>query len=277
MPTTVHTLWIGESLSPLELLTLKSFVRHGHAVKIWLYEPLSTPLPEGVEACDANTVLSAEYIFRYQHTNAWGHGKGSLAGFSDIFRYKLLYMHGGWWSDMDITCLRPLDFEDEYVFREHDQFPIVGNLMKCPAGSPFMKQCFDRAVVEVTAENRDWFLPIRILNEEAERAGLLRYIRPDLTNPDLWTVVQRYYERNNAPDPAWVGIHWLNEEWRSRGLDKYTLYKNSLLLHLYRSYGLDEGLKVVPLITWRMLIKIIYRSLYGFAKKYYRKFKGLFK
>ena len=37
------------------------------------------------------------------------HG-GSYAMFADMFRYLLLYLKGGWWSDLDMLCLRPWNF-----------------------------------------------------------------------------------------------------------------------------------------------------------------------
>jgi hypothetical protein len=31
-------------------------------------------------------------------------GKGTYAGFSDLFRYKMLFDRGGWWVDTDVVC-----------------------------------------------------------------------------------------------------------------------------------------------------------------------------
>jgi hypothetical protein len=101
----VHGLWVGSELSALELLSIKSFLFHGHEFHLWLYESIQTPLPDGVIVQDANKILAKKHVFRYKNKSNFGHGKGSLAGFSDIFRYKLLYDKGGWWADMDITCL----------------------------------------------------------------------------------------------------------------------------------------------------------------------------
>ena len=40
---------------------------------------------------------------------------GSLAAFSNLFRYKLLLERGGWWVDTDVICLRPFRVRDELV------------------------------------------------------------------------------------------------------------------------------------------------------------------
>ncbi|HPK87409.1 MAG TPA: glycosyltransferase, partial [Atribacterota bacterium] len=172
----VNGLWIGESLSSLEMLTIRSFINHGHTFRLWVYDQLTTPLPPGVLVMDANIILPAERIFRYKHKNQYGHGKGSLAGFSDIFRYKLLFDHGGWWVDMDVTCLKTLEFKAQYVFRSHHELKMVGNIMKCPKGSELMKRCFDLASEKVTADNRDWNLPIQILNDQIKYLDLERNI-----------------------------------------------------------------------------------------------------
>jgi hypothetical protein len=233
----VHGLWIGPALSALELLCLKSFTAMGHEFHLWLYEPLRQALPAGVTQRPAASILPAAAVFRYQHGNQFGHGKGSLAGFSDLFRYQLLYQEGGWWADMDVTCLKPLDFQQPYVFRSHDALPAVGNLMKCPPGSALMKACFEEAQAKVNAESRDWLAPIRILNKHIGQQGLTGYI-VDITNQDRWEAVAHYAQYRQAFPEKWHAFHWMNEEWRSRGLDKDAAFADSALGLLLQHYDL---------------------------------------
>jgi hypothetical protein len=233
----VHGLWIGRSLATLELLTIKSFMDHGHEFHLWVYDELETTLPVGVKLEDANTVIPREKIFRYKNKDQYGHGKGSLAGFSDIFRYKLLYKHGGWWVDMDVTCLKPLDFIAPYVFRPHHDMPVVGNVMKCPKGCDLMNYCFERASVEVDENNRDWHLPIQILNDGIERFGLSKYI-VTITNPESWYENRNLVLKNIVLPGHWYAIHWINEEWRRNGINKNYSGKNSVLRQLFVRHGL---------------------------------------
>lgn len=233
----VHGLWIGPVLSALELLCLRSFTAMGHEFHLWLYEPLDQALPVGVIQKPAASILPADAIFRYQHGNEFGHGKGSLAGFSDLFRYQLLYQKGGWWADMDVTCLKPLDFQQPYIFRCHDALPAVGNLIKCPPGSALMKACFEETLAKVDAENRDWLAPIRILNKHICEQGLTPYI-VDITNQDRWEAVTHYAQYRQAFPKKWHAFHWMNEEWRSRGLDKDAITANSALGLLLKHYGI---------------------------------------
>ena len=107
---TINALWIGQ-LSPVERLCLGSFATQGHPVHLYAYDEIEN-LPEGVTIQDATQILPRELIF----TNQLGKGKGSLAAFSDLFRFKLLLDRGGWWVDADIFCLKPFHFTAPYVF-----------------------------------------------------------------------------------------------------------------------------------------------------------------
>lgn len=237
---TIHGLWIGSVLSSLELLTINSFLAHGHDFVLWTYEKLETTVPAGVIIKNANQIIPFEKIFRYKNKDQFGHGQGSLGGFSDIFRYKLLFENGGWWVDMDVTCLKPLDFESPYVFRPHHDMPVVGNVMKCPKGSPLMKYCFDRASAEVDENNRDWHLPIQILNDGIQKFNLSVYIT-DLANPESWVENRKMITKNIELPVKWYVIHWINEEWRRSGINKNYSAKNSTLHQLYLKYGIPVG------------------------------------
>lgn len=237
---TINGLWIGTSLSALELLTIRSFLSFGYRYRLWLYDRLDTPLPDGVIVADANEIIPRERVFSYRHKNAYGHGKGSYAGFSDIFRYKLLYEKGGWWVDMDVTCLRPLDFSQVYFFREHHDLKVVGNVMKCPRHSELMRLCYERATVEVTEHNTDWHKPINILNEGMNELGLDKYIVRGVSNQDRWDVTSRYIWTDAELPPQWYFIHWQNEEWRTQKVSRTSFYYRSALACLLRSYHLAE-------------------------------------
>src|SRR5215471_6623997 len=103
----VQSLWIGTRLSTMECLSIASFVHYGHAFHLYAYDEIQN-LPSGVTVLDANEILPRSSIFTYR-------GNGSVAGFANHFRYKLLMDRGGWWADLDMVCLRPLDFERESV------------------------------------------------------------------------------------------------------------------------------------------------------------------
>jgi hypothetical protein len=250
---TVHGLWIGAKLSKLELLTIHSFVDQGHDFNLWSYSEIQNPLPATVNVRDAAEILPVDCVFRRSTADyEVGVGSGSCAGFSDLFRYKLLYEHGGYWVDMDVTCLRPLDFPEPYVFRSH-RLGAVGNVMKCPRGSRLMELTYNRASRDVR-EDGEWHFGNRALSESVRELGLSRFIRDDLGNPDSWSTGVKDFVERDAPIPnQFFIIHWLHECWKtlraSGGLykgtrvadnvpDKNHAHPSTTLARLYQKYGL---------------------------------------
>ena len=226
----INGLWVTGVLTPMQQLTLRSFTHFGHEFHLWTYGKAVNGLPAKVVVEDAETIISKEKVFQYKDGIEWG--SGSYGGFSDVFRYKLLYERGGWWVDMDVTCLKPFDFPEPYFFRNHWQLKVVGNVMKVPAGSELMKRCSERASREVTEDNTDWNKSFRILNEEAEKLGLLHYRRLGLFNEDLAHFVKPYFEMNHAIPNDWYGIHWMNS------FDKVRARRGSAYDLLLNKYGI---------------------------------------
>lgn len=225
----VHGLWIGSLLSKIELLTIRSFIAGGHEFHLWAYEPIRTSLPEGVIIEDANEIIDGAKIFRYKYTNHFGHGKGSVSGFSDIFRYKLLYEKGGWWADMDMTCLQPLNIESPYFFRSHHELFLVGNIMKAPKGSELMALCYKEANETIDENNTDWHKPIEILNKYVDELQLGQYVYSGYSNEDKWDEVKLYARGKVEIPDKYLVLHWMNEEWRSRKMNKNDLRISSAL------------------------------------------------
>jgi len=255
----VHGLWIGDRLSRLELLTIHSFLRHGHEYHLWLYDELQNPLPAQVVIEDANEIIPRDRVIRRKDTDPEaGVGRGSYGLFSDLFRYKLLYERGGYWADMDVTCLRPFDFPDEYVFRTH-RVGVVGNIMKCPRRSPLMKETYELVAREADA-NSPWLMSNRVLSRNVERSGLSRFIREDFCNADSWMEqVRPLLEGDPGLPPAWHAIHWMNEVWRTleatggmyrgrlidRVPDKDDPKPGTTLFRLYDEHGLSGAAAAV--------------------------------
>ena len=53
----INGLWIGERLSAIELLTVKSFIANGHEFHLWVYHELDNVLLENVILKDASTSI----------------------------------------------------------------------------------------------------------------------------------------------------------------------------------------------------------------------------
>ena len=132
----IQSLWIGDRLSPLEQLSIRSFLANGHPFHLYTYGAVAD-VPAGAIVKDANSIIHQRHIFRHRYKH-----KGSLAGFADWFRWELLYRQGGWWVDMDIVCLQPFDFPQKLFFTQTDipSRPRNGNcILKFPAGHRMLR------------------------------------------------------------------------------------------------------------------------------------------
>lgn len=255
----VHGLWIGKHLSKLELLTLQSFIRHGHEFHLWLYGPLDTPLPDEVILENASQIIPANRIvMKRSSDDMTGVGKNSYGPFSDLFRYKLLYERGGYWVDMDVTCLRPFNIRDAYLFRSH-RIGVMGNVMKSPRYSQVMGKAYKRTLAAI-GRDAEWLFANRILSAEVRKGGLSRFVRKDVCNDDDWGIVSLMLEREIKVPAHWYGIHWINEMHRTMRdtggrymghtvpfiPDKDNPKRGSLLARLYDEYGLANHPKPTP-------------------------------
>ena len=257
----VNGLWIQGQLSALELLTIQSFLDNGFSFQLWTYEAEIINAPTNTIIRNANEILSFEQVFQYNSINIHGHGKGSFAGFSDIFRYKLLYEHGGIWTDMDITCLQPFKIEEEYFFRYHHKSGAVGNFMKCPKGSELMKWCFEEAIQKVNVHNTDWMLPIKILNDGILKFGLTTYTKK-ISNDDSFPEVAKLLSSNQKYPTNWKIIHWMNEEFRRLNIAKDISLSNSTLTMLYNKHHIThENYAGLDVIKNKILLSRFYYLL----------------
>lgn len=101
----VNMVWIGDIISPIEALCMKSFIHNGIDVKLHTYN-LVEGVPQDVEVCDANLIIPKKDVFTHM---------GSYAAFADLFRWKLMYDIGGYYVDTDVLCLQRFDFKEDVV------------------------------------------------------------------------------------------------------------------------------------------------------------------
>jgi hypothetical protein len=245
----VQGLWIGSTLSRLEELSIHSFLAHGHAYHLYAYEPIDN-VPDGARLMDAAAVLPASMVFQYR-------SYPSYAGFANFFRYRLLMETGGWWADTDVVCLRPLAFDDPFVFAS-ERLPRGGStptawLIKAPAGSAAMADAWDHCRRK-DPDRLVWGeVGARLLTEVIDRHGLAPFVRDWTTFAPLpfdeWENVLRPVESggiDSLPADAFT-IHLWNEMWRRAGRDKDAEYTAGCLYQRlqdrYRSVAGDCGRK----------------------------------
>lgn len=101
----VRSLWIGQHLPAFVADCLQSFVVQGHPFELFCYS-VPRGLPQGVVPRDAAEILPESEVFEYGPAS--NEHEGSLAAFSNLFRYEMLNRLGEYWVDTDIFCVRPL-------------------------------------------------------------------------------------------------------------------------------------------------------------------------
>lgn len=198
----------------MERLTLTSFVKNDHIPVLWAYDTKCKNVPDGVKVKDAGEILHPSRVFSYV-----GNGDcraGSYGGFSDIFRYYILFNLGEWYCDMDVTCLKNFsEITQEYVLRPHKRTAIVGNIIKTPRNCLFVKKCIEETESKIDKNNDRWVKPLEILSDEVKNFNLQRYICPSKWfGIDDGTELQKYVSLNyfvlNIKLPKYA-IHWCNE------------------------------------------------------------------
>ena len=212
----IQGLWIGHRLSLMEQLSIKSFLAHGYDYHLYVYRKIRN-IPSGTTIKDANEILPRRAIFKYQQ----GPGKGSYAGFSNLFRYKLLLDKGGIWIDLDVVCLKPFAFKSQHVFalqNTHDSNVSVNSgFMKVPRGSECMKACYEEAKSKDHMEMMWGQTGPDLLTRYVNKYGLESFILP----PEAFCPID-WWEFGKFIDPEYdlgisentYSVHLWQEMWR---------------------------------------------------------------
>jgi len=211
------------AFSPFEITCLRSFVDHGHRVRVYAYDHATTP--DFCERADARTLLPEDRVFHYRT----GFGAGSVSGFSNLFRYTMLLRHGGWWIDTDVACLSATWPGDEIVAAPEDDQRIATAVLRFPPGHPVMAAAV--AACEAAGDSVNW----------------------GQTGPELLTRLLRGHNLSLKPANLFYPLHW--SEWLdlldpagAAGIAARS--KGAVALHLwnekFRHYGFQPALAPPP-------------------------------
>ena len=163
----VQGLWVGGRLSALERLCIRSFCAHGHEFHLYHYDELrNVPQVDGLRVISGEEILPRTAIFRYRKNN-------SLAGFGDRFRWELMRQKGGWHTDLDVVCMRPLDFAADVVMGYRFDGDINSALMKFPRGH-FMAEALANSCA-----NMNKFVPWDTPKRKLKKIKRLVFFRHD--------------------------------------------------------------------------------------------------
>ena len=264
----IQSLWIGKKLSAMEQLSITSFIKSGHPFHLYVYDDV-----EGVPDCtilrDANEIIHSNKIFKYRDCD-------SYAGFSNLFRYRLLLDRGGYWVDTDVVCLKPFQFSHDYQFvnvLKGRPFFLFGSFynrkpffslkrryyvntwfIKAPQGCELMQYCYDESAKRNSRELLWGETGPKLFTAAVKKFSMQKYIAPYETfcsiNEWQWRqfisgsyAVRRKWSRvvNNS-----YAVHLYNEMWHRNNIDKNTSFHvNSIYEQLKRCYFTSTSLSNV--------------------------------
>jgi hypothetical protein len=226
----INGMWIGNSLSNLEKLSINSFLKNGHEYHLYLYNDVEG-VPDGVVIKDADKILKYEKM------------KNRI--FSYWFKCVLLYKEGGWWADLDVVCLKKFDVNRPYVFStEGGRRGIISNcVVKSAKNSEVMKHCWSRFIDEVHDENSHKFLKNSYyeLNNACHKFNLMDFsVMKEIFEPfDQYQILKSFREDKNDLEskPLIYSIHFVNSMISFLDMDKNATYnKDSLFEKLKERY-----------------------------------------
>ncbi len=167
----VQGFWTGP-LTTMERLSMQSFIANGHEFHLYVYDGNMPGVPDNVHLRNAAEIVPESEVRTFRCAQQ----------FSDFFRMMLLLKRGGWHSDLDNICLKPLDFPESHIFyRDHDEATITLALSKAPAGSDLLRHCCDY-VMSLDKDTRE-YLPWQAIGSEfvlgaVEYFGMTEFAQP---------------------------------------------------------------------------------------------------
>jgi len=230
----VNGLWIGPRLSPLERACVQSFLAKGHRFNLYVYDAVEN-VPPACTLLDAAAIVPRSEVFAH----ADGPGAGSLAGFSDLFRYKLLYERGGWWADLDVFCLTPTLPDASIVIGRQDEALINGAVLKFPPQHAAMSAAHSEALAKgasiAWAEIGPELLTRYVADGSIATQVLPKPVFYPLHFTQFWAVFDPRRTAHAAETMRGSAcLHLWNEMIRRHGIDKNVLPPDgSLLRNLY--------------------------------------------
>ena len=252
----VQSLWIGDELSIMEQYCIKSFLKHQMEFHLYTYGDVKN-VPHGTILKDANEILPESEIFTLKDT---------YLPFSDIWRYKMLYLKGNYWVDLDLIAMKKFDFDDDYVFASErtiqrgamaSKDPSVYQIcvLKAPKGSEFFRGLYEKCKKSQTRygkTNKDNCKYMRIFREAVKAYEYEKYVKSPETfcNLDWW-----YAKDAFLPKEEYVEKYGVKPQPMSSMFENYTI-------HLWRNlvknkYKLDVNKKYNEKCLWEKIKNFI--------------------
>jgi hypothetical protein len=141
-------MWIRGPLDWVAVASLKSALAQGHVVHLYSYGDIPN-LPRGITHLDARDIVPEDEIFHYDGVNN-EEAFGSVAPFSDAFRYRMLASRPKIWIDADIYFVKRLDTARDVLLawegpqaspwdKDSFRYRLGNGVLRFPHGSPVLQ------------------------------------------------------------------------------------------------------------------------------------------
>ncbi len=240
-PETVRGFWHGSPLSPYQLLSLRSFVDRGYRIELFTYDP-EIVVPSWIIRRDANEVWRTNHVLCYQTEL----GRGSPSLHSNLFRYAMLHMFGGWWVDLDVILLDSALPADEIFFAIENEPNLSVAILKFPRGHQLLLEAVERCVAAGETEPVFGETGPLLFTELVNKYGLAKLAQPAATAyPILGSEVSAPLDPDQREALVNNGakfIHLYNELWRRSGIpSNLAPPAGSFLEALFEKHRIDAG------------------------------------
>lgn len=259
-PNTANFFWEGV-LTNYEVASINSFVNNNFEVNLWTYSQNSfSKISKEVKIKDASEILPINLLGSLNQNFQ----KANYSSFSNLFRYRLLNVYGGWWFDTDCFCLKNVsEFKNIISGREY----VLGLERKNYVGSAVMYftetdllENIENQAYEVIKKNNNklkWGeIGPDLITDTVISNGLINNIlNPDYFFPVSPNNISKLFESNidmNYFKDAFICHSW-NEMFRKYNVNKEIFPpKNSFLFNQFKinqiKYESDQRIYSKPFI-----------------------------
>ena len=230
------SLWIGDRLFPQHIISINSFIQNGFEYNLYVYDDVKN-VPSGVILCDANEVIPKDEIWYYND----GFNKGSPSGFSNQFRFKILYEYGGLWTDTDMVLMKPYNFHDK-------KYTLISETNENGEVHPTTSLIFSGMKDDIWSEaidNISYRNKARVIHGETgpelvtylvKKYNLHDYVLPPNAFCAIgWHETDKLIDGTQLPDDV-IGLHLFDAQSNLNDIDKKTFPYVSIIEQLKRKY-----------------------------------------
>lgn len=225
-------MWIGDSISKIQEISMSSFLYHGHDVSLFVYNK-NLVVPNGIKKIDARKIIPESEIFKVKNT---------YAAFSDIFRYQMINKTGLPWVDADTICVSDKWSFKDNIYAGYEGKIVVGGVLSLPQDSAAINYMINKSK-NFDKNKINWVeIGPSLVNETFRKFRLMEYVYSEQTfcgihyskwkklwEPECLEEVQQIEKKAHS-------ISAYNSMVTFSGQDKNNLPSGSAMQYFYRKF-----------------------------------------